>query len=137
MRSFLLALLALVACGDWATGPGRPPDQFRFSVAPANGPAPAPVVTPIPGALAVDGTLLTPVPCYEAAARVERNGSAITITVTAHPNGEAACIAVLGALTYHVEAAQLAAGSYALVVRHTFVGATTMDTVVQQAVTIP
>ena len=66
MRSIPLALVALAACGDWATGPGRPADQFRFSVAPAAGPAPSPVVTPSPGAFAVGGTLITPVPCYEA-----------------------------------------------------------------------
>lgn len=41
-----------------------------------------------------------------------------------------------GTLTYHVAAEQLAAGPYALVVRHAFAGATTMD-VVRQAVTIP
>jgi hypothetical protein len=137
MRRVLLGLGALAACGDWATGPGSPPDEFRFTATARTAPPAVPVLTVSPGALAVDAVVLTPLPCYEAAARVQRAQPTLIITITVQRAGENACITIQGALAYHLRITQLTPGAHDVILRHTVAGAAEVDTVLRATVVIP
>ncbi len=110
---------------------------FQFSVRVAGASPPPPSLSFTSSSVIVDATVITSNPCVDAAARVARAGSALTLTVTVGSNGAEVCVAAIGALTYRAEVAPLAAGRYALVVRHAFTGVAAMDTVVRQSIIVP
>jgi hypothetical protein len=137
MRRLLAPLIlvpALLACsmnapGDGGTGSG----------APAGGQAPAPGgpvtvelkqreaggapdgATGGTGTVAVRGTISTPNPCYALSGTAAREGSTLTLTVSARSNAEV-CIQSIGTLGYDATLRGVPAGSYTLRVVHTYVG---------------
>ena len=72
---------------------------------------------PIP----VSGTVSTPNPCHVLSGAAAREGSTITLTVTARSNAEM-CIQSIGSLGFDATLRAVPAGSYTLRVVHTYPG---------------
>ncbi len=141
MRRLLAPLIlvpALLACsmntpGDNGNGSGAP----AGGQAPAQAPAPAgPITVELKqrepgdapdgatggtGTVAVRGTISTPNPCYALSGTAAREGSTLTLTVSARSNAEV-CIQVIGTLGYDATLRGVPAGSYTLRVVHTYAG---------------
>ena len=73
------------------------------------------------GTVAVRGTITTPNPCFKLAGAAAREGSTLTLTVTASPGAEV-CVQSIGTLGYDATLRGVPAGSYTLRVVHTYVG---------------
>jgi hypothetical protein len=141
MRRLLAPLIfvpALVACSmntprDSATGSGTP----AGGQAPAQSPAPGgPITVELrqrepggepdgatggTGTVAVRGTISTPNPCYGLGGTAAREGSTLTLTVTARSTAEV-CIQSIGTLAFDATLRGVPAGSYTLRVVHTYGG---------------
>ena len=71
------------------------------------------------GKVRFSGAIITPTPCHELHAELERNRRTLTIKVTAvPPSPDVACILVLGCLRYRGRIEGLKAGMYTVKITH-------------------
>lgn len=141
MRRLLASIIlvpALLACSmntprDPATGSGAP----AGGEAPVQAPAPGGPVTVelkqrdpggVPdgatggtGTVTAHGTISTPNPCHDLSGTAARDGSTLTLTVSARSNAEM-CIQSIGTLGYDATLRGVPAGSYTLRVMHSYGG---------------
>ena len=141
MRRLLAPLIlvpALLACSmntprDSAAGNGAPAGGQAPAQPPAAGgpvtvefkqrePGGAPDgATGGTGTVAVRGTVSTPNPCYALSGTAARDGSTLTLTVTARSTAEV-CIQSIGTLAFDATLRGVPAGSYTVRVVHTYGG---------------
>jgi len=139
MRRLLAPLIlvpALMACsmntpGDSGTGSGTPASG-QSPTQPTGGPVTVELTQREPGGapdgatggtgtVAVRGTISTPNPCYALSGTAARDGSTLTLTVSARSTAEA-CIQSIGTLAFDATLRGVPAGSYTLRVLHTYGG---------------
>ncbi|HEY0151200.1 MAG TPA: hypothetical protein VGB92_04320 [Longimicrobium sp.] len=141
MRRLLAPLIlvpALLACsmntpGDSGTGSGTPASgQAPAQPAAANGPVTVEFKQREPGGepdgatggtgtVAVRGTISTPNPCFALSGTATREGSTLTLTVSARSTADM-CIQSIGTLAFDATLKGVPAGSYTLRVVHTYGG---------------
>jgi hypothetical protein len=73
------------------------------------------------GTVTVSGTVSTPNPCHALSGTAAREGSTLTLTVSARSNAEM-CIQSIGAIGFDATIRGVPAGSYTLRVVHTYPG---------------
>ncbi len=73
------------------------------------------------GTVTVGGTVSTPNPCHTLSGAAAREGSTLTLTVTARSNADM-CIQSIGSLGFDATLRGVPAGSYTLRVVHTYPG---------------
>ena len=73
------------------------------------------------GTVTVSGTVSTPNPCHVLSGAASREGSTLTLTLTARSNAEM-CIQSIGSLGFDATLRSVPAGSYTLRVVHTYPG---------------
>ena len=141
LSRLVLALAGVVLACSASTAPDGSPLAVSFDVRQAGStPAPAaPTVTAGSGGVVVAGRINTGDPCQDVTAGATREGTVVTLTVTATRVGEG-CIAVLAAFDYTAAVRGLASGRHTVRVvhRHEGLGGTVRtEQVAEQQITTP
>jgi hypothetical protein len=131
MRSLLmiLGLLALGACANLldVERPERVPLSFEARIVqPGPDPVPAPDARGEQGRIEVEGSIGTPVPCYRVEGSATRDGSDLTLRVSATAM-DVVCATVVATFGYEAAITGLEAGDYRVRIIHSWPGRSIND----------
>lgn len=116
----LLLLASVIACGGKTpTAPDRASLRFTTRV-PEPGATDVVTAEAGQGQITVRSTLSGPDPCRTLAGELEQTDREVTLRVFIRPNGDAACVQIVGGFAYDAVIEGLPGGRYALQVIHTY-----------------